>query len=474
MFKIGSTAIIFALLQTTCKAFRDCTMPGDGVYPELDHLLCGDYMHRCDANQIPVTFDFSEIYHKHFIRHLRIPLPGFEGKKVGVGAKGVFVHGKYRGYTPDNEGRRPKRGAGWMVLEDGSGAARVMDTASPGADPDLGTPNEAFGGPGVGANGSSNKIYLGKAVFVQEQNKANVDDNRFGGEVLFDFWQVKEKVTVTEIGLIDVEEGSTISTDKGMLEVPAGANDNGVTKFSVDATGEDLSYLAVNFRASGAIAYMKACIDLPPPPCGSDCDDGNLCTIDTCENGVCVNTPLECGENESCDAIDGQCKPDDGLRPCIAVIDESSTLSLNQVNTKWAAFRATFPDRPFCLLQPQIPNTGNDQLFLPTNPDFLSDPRTVFAQVNRDNGNVNLASDWLTICGYGDLATTGTEFVALFIDTSGSMTLNTVASSFAKFETDVVAAGLTYCSVQNSLEDWIDPFDTVLGDIGGGGNCQVP
>ena len=203
-------------------------------------------------------------------------------------------------------------------------------------------------------------------------------------------------------------------------------------------------------------------------PVHSHCDDGIGCTFDTCDvDSGCVyidnclagkecdrNQPgscvapdpclgKTCPAGESCDTADGHCKSNAVLRPCIAVIDESDSMTDATVDAIWANFRTKYPHRPFCLLQPQNPDTGYNRLYRP--PAFNSDPKTTFAVVNRDTNNPNQASDWLTACGIS--GTTGIDFVALFIDISGSMILNTVQKSFAKFQADLGPLGLEYCDV---------------------------
>jgi hypothetical protein len=202
---------------------------------------------------------------------------------------------------------------------------------------------------------------------------------------------------------------------------------------------------------------------------GLDCNDNNQCTIDSCSaaNG-CDHLPLNCSQNENCDPFDGKCKPSESLRPCIAVIDESDMPNAT-VNSKWSSFRASFPDRPFCLLRP----IKSYFLNLPTKPDFLSDPRTIYSNVTRDEGDPLLTSDWFTICGISVLNSTGVDFVGLFIDESGSMNISTVRASYEKFLGDLTAANLSHCTVTNRFEDWITPFSTTLGEIGGGGECVV-
>lgn len=201
-----------------------------------------------------------------------------------------------------------------------------------------------------------------------------------------------------------------------------------------------------------------------------DCDDGNPCTTETCDPMQgCQYQQVTCEEDESCDPLDGQCVSMDGLRPCVAVIDESDNFSDATMNARWIGFRNNWPDRHFCLLQPQIPSTWNNRLFIP--PSFTADNRTIFTIVNRDGGDPNAASDWYDICRLDRFAATSIEFVGLFIDTSGSMTLATVKASYELFQNRLARAGLTYCSVFNAREDWITPFDTTLGSIGGGGDC---
>ena len=197
------------------------------------------------------------------------------------------------------------------------------------------------------------------------------------------------------------------------------------------------------------------------------CDVQNVCTVDTCHTTVgCIHTPVTCnGENEACDFVDGLCKNRDALRPCIAVIDESDSFTDSTMNTRWASFRSRYPSRPFCLLQP-IETGGINYLYFPTVPDFLTDPRVTYAAVNRDNGNVDYEMDWLDLCGYTDLAVTGIDFVSFFIDESGSMDRTTVAASLFKFMNNLSVANLTYCLVYDDTEDWITPFDTVLGSVG--------
>lgn len=179
--------------------------------------------------------------------------------------------------------------------------------------------------------------------------------------------------------------------------------------------------------------------------------------VDRCADVTCEN-PIE-----GCDPFDGICKPIDAVVPCIAIIDESDNFSDDTIEALWTNFRQVYPDRPFCLLQPL--NSASSRLYIP--PSFLSDPRTTFAQVSRDNLGAASEiqpspSNWFNICGFDIYQGSDIDFIGKFLDTSGSMTLTTVFASNDLFDQNVSNAGLTNRDVFNSREDWITPFVTTL------------
>lgn len=77
-------------------------------------------------------------------------------------------------------------------------------------------------------------------------------------------------------------------------------------------------------------------------------------------------------------------------------------------------------------------------------------------QVNRDDSNPGYESDWYAIANL-DQIPDGSS-IALFIDTSGSMTMATVQASYDKLLAKLNARGITITTVTNSNEDWITPF----------------
>ena len=77
-------------------------------------------------------------------------------------------------------------------------------------------------------------------------------------------------------------------------------------------------------------------------------------------------------------------------------------------------------------------------------------------QVNRDDSNPGNESDWFAICDI-DTLPEGSS-IALFIDTSGSMTMATVQASYNKFVAKLNEKNITITTVTNSNEDRITPF----------------
>ena len=90
--------------------------------------------------------------------------------------------------------------------------AMVFDSSSPtGNDVDLGTPNESFGGPGVGRKGVKGRLFendqtKGNLLIVSEDGDgSDPDDDWNGGVLVFEFDPPR---SIDSVGLVDNEEGS--------------------------------------------------------------------------------------------------------------------------------------------------------------------------------------------------------------------------------------------------------------------------
>lgn len=76
--------------------------------------------------------------------------------------------------------------------------------------------------------------------------------------------------------------------------------------------------------------------------------------------------------------------------------------------------------------------------------------------VTRDGGSTASITDWFALCRLDRFAR-GT-IIGLFIDRSGSMNQATIQASYTDFYSQCEEAGLTIREVQNTQEDWIEPF----------------
>ncbi len=167
----------------------------------------------------------------------------------------------------------------------GVNAAMIFDSDNPySGDLDLGTPNEDFGGPGVGVGGDmgsphENNTSLGKFLIVSEDlNPNQPNDLRGMGEFDLDFSAIGP-VTVHSMTIVDVEgkEGAPIVNfyDGGNSLISSVAlttvGDNGVENVSFGAVSGVVK-MEIHLGGSGAVDNI--CIELPqtpPPPPGPGC-----------------------------------------------------------------------------------------------------------------------------------------------------------------------------------------------------------
>ena len=140
----------------------------------------------------------------------------------------------------------------------------IFDTSNPtGGDVDLGTPNEDFGGPGVGVDGKlgaslENSKALGNVLIISEdENSAAPDDSKFGGTFFFTFNDVKY---VESIGFLDHDVGSVSielfkqdNTTEEILVSTGG--DNGYEEVMIDR--KLLTGMNVHCKSSCAITHVN-------------------------------------------------------------------------------------------------------------------------------------------------------------------------------------------------------------------------
>ncbi len=161
--------------------------------------------------------------------------------------------------------------------------AIVFDSAAPtGGDHDLGTPNQAFDGPGVGSGGGAgmpgeNADALGNIAIVAEravdQNHDglvdNPDDEGGGGAIHFHF---DSPVEILEVEILDIDDQGSAGVVEALDNVGATValgdmlpyGDNSVQVVTMNAA--DVSTLNVVFPGSGAVARVAYCERTVVPP----------------------------------------------------------------------------------------------------------------------------------------------------------------------------------------------------------------
>ncbi|WP_157596200.1 hypothetical protein [Plesiocystis pacifica] len=234
-------------------------------------------------------------------------------------------------------------GVSISVLDGGDGAIAFASSDPDGAsvdnDPDLGTPNEAYGGPGEGSSGASNTVaqhnLLIAAENLDDEDEDGIvdepDDAGSGATLRFAF---DAPVCLHSLVMIDIDDGEHVEftlTHAGVLEpsdfVIDGQGDN--SRVEVDFTQElgadacEVSELTMRLTGSGGIDDLgfcdNACDDDEPSDacplvveCVEDCED--LSCVSACYSTGSVGPVLEASALVNC-ITDAGCDLDDA--PCI-------------------------------------------------------------------------------------------------------------------------------------------------------------
>jgi len=170
----------------------------------------------------------------------------------------------------------------------------IFDSANPpGVDYDLGTPNEDFGGPGIGTGGESGAAHENTEaqgniiVWAQDFTDSNGDGlvdtpndrDEYGMTMVFDFTGISSPssastVTVYQMTMIDVQvdEGEAPATVKffdsdgdqiGSTFSQGDLGDNGVGVLSFGANGvSGVATMKVEFQGSGGFDDIKFSVDV--------------------------------------------------------------------------------------------------------------------------------------------------------------------------------------------------------------------
>ena len=143
--------------------------------------------------------------------------------------------------------------AGITMAFPNSNAAMIFDSSNPtGNDFDIGTPNEMYGGPGIGSGGASNDVALGKVLILSEDLDASDPDDilEVGASFVFDF-SANANVILNAFDILDIEASSN-PTIVNLYDYA----DNLIFSKEV-AAGGDNSKLTVDLERTSGVVFME-------------------------------------------------------------------------------------------------------------------------------------------------------------------------------------------------------------------------
>ncbi|WP_400076672.1 hypothetical protein [Winogradskyella sp. R77965] len=169
--------------------------------------------------------------------------------------------------------------AGITMAFPNSNAAMIFDSSNPtGGDYDIGTPNESYGGPGIGNGGASNDTALGNILILSEDLDASDPDDIFeiGASFVFDF-SANENVTLNTFDILDIEASSNPTVvnlydfEENILftkEVTPGGDNSKMTIDLENTNG--VAFMEIIMNSSGAIDNIA--LDLETEEACVECD----------------------------------------------------------------------------------------------------------------------------------------------------------------------------------------------------------
>jgi hypothetical protein len=160
------------------------------------------------------------------------------------------------------------------TTDPGAHPAMIFDSSNPtGEDPDLGSPNQGYGGPGIGTGGAPdgggpNFFAQDKILIISEDNNpSDPDDDAGGGTLIFTFDSAQY---IREVQILDMDENdSTIKAFDAMVggnQIGSTApilrlGDNSFQVVSVQAGG--VRRLEIFFKGSGGVPAIGFCKQTP-------------------------------------------------------------------------------------------------------------------------------------------------------------------------------------------------------------------
>ncbi len=145
--------------------------------------------------------------------------------------------------------------------------AMIFDSQNPsGSDDDLGTPNQAYGGPGIGSGGvPSNYQNLGNLLIISEDgDPGDPDDESSGGEIRLGF---ANPTYIGALKLVDIDQNNskvkvTFGTGQTQTINLSNTGDNSVQTVFVNQG--NVTQITIDLTGSGGLANMSFCNSVSP------------------------------------------------------------------------------------------------------------------------------------------------------------------------------------------------------------------
>ena len=298
-------------------------------------------------------------------------------------APGTEIFDQYEGFT--------------LTTNSPATCAVLFDTGNPGNNPGLGTPNEAYDGPGIGAGGTSNTEFQGNALIVSNDCNAT---NETIGQLIFAF---ECGVTIKTVDLLDIDcpdseiklynKSGNLIADLSILEYGV----NSFNEFEVNISG--VYTMIVDLDCAGGVTGFTYCKDNTP---GANCGIEPL---------VCYDYNINHG---SCGAAWNEG-------------DLSGTLELGN-----DIININVTDASNVLQNTQVSGTG---LLVRSDPNTIDDEVIIYYELSKSSTNItfditdidlknSITGQQEEVCIYGTLGDNPTEILPTITPLNGNVMVN--------------------------------------------------
>ncbi len=319
--------------------------------------------------------------------------------------------------------------------------AQLFDTGNPTAnDFDVGTPNEQYGGPGIGDGGASNTEFQGNAL-IASQN-CNLP-NETSGELIFTF---DCGVTIKTVDLLDIScddaDIELYDVNQNLIEILILPNSgiNGFYQYEVNVSG--VYAMHIDLDCGGGVTGFTYCKDNTP---GANCDaTPSLCYDYNIDHS-------ECGGDWQTGALSGTVELGNEIID-ITISDPDNILDNTQADGVGLLVRSD-------------PNDVDDEVIIEYDLS-KSSSNVVFDIIDIDFKN-SITGQQEGVCIYGTLGNNPTQILPTITSLEGSVVVN---GNCAEGGASSAASGQD----ESILVEFTECIDKITIVYGSGTNSPTP